>query len=50
MEAGKLQYTEQNMHGNPWFRLIRHEVELMVADLNGNEYLQQKKRKLNWVK
>ena len=27
MRAGKLQFRESNMHGNPWFRLLRHEVE-----------------------
>ena len=27
MRAGKLQFRESNMHGNPWYRLLRHEVE-----------------------
>ena len=27
IRAGKLQFREGNMHGNPWFRLLRHEVE-----------------------
>ena len=30
MRAGKLQFREANMHGNPWFRLLRHEVEALV--------------------
>ncbi|MDA8335604.1 MAG: hypothetical protein M0Z41_11580 [Peptococcaceae bacterium] len=43
MQAGKLRYQEQNMHGNPWYRLIRDEVEKLVLDLHGTRYLQEKK-------
>ena len=32
MRAGKLQFREQSMHGNPWFRLLRREVEALVAE------------------
>ena len=31
MRAGKLQFRESNMHGNPWFRLLRYEVEALVT-------------------
>ena len=31
IRAGKLQFRESNMHGNPWFRLLRHEVEALVS-------------------
>ncbi len=41
--AGKLQFREGSMHGNPWYRLLRHEVEALVAEKGGQEDLQQKK-------
>jgi hypothetical protein len=40
---GKLQFREGNMHGNPWFRLLRHEVEALVADTSGQDHLRKKK-------
>ena len=43
MRAGKLQYREANMHGNPWFRLLRHEVEALVKEKGGQDHLQKKK-------
>jgi hypothetical protein len=43
MRAGKLQFREASMHGNPWFRLLRHEVEALVKQKSGRDYLQKKK-------
>ena len=43
MRAGKLQYREANMHGNPWFRLLRHEVEAFVSETGGQDHLHTKK-------
>ena len=43
MRAGKLQFREANMHGNPWFRLLRHEVESLVRDKSGLDNLHKKK-------
>jgi hypothetical protein len=43
IRAGKLQYREQNMWGNPWFRLLRHEVEALVKKKGGPGHLHQKK-------
>ncbi len=43
IRAGKLQFRENNMHGNPWFRLLRHEVEALVRDKNGPDSLHKKK-------
>jgi hypothetical protein len=43
MRAGKLQFREANMHGNPWFRLLRHEVESLVRDKSGLNALHKKK-------
>jgi len=43
MRAGKLQFREASMHGNPWFRLLRHEVEALVKETGGQNHLNQKK-------
>jgi septal ring factor EnvC (AmiA/AmiB activator) len=43
IRAGKLQFRESNMHGNPWFRLLRHEVESLVRDKCGRDHLHKKK-------
>jgi hypothetical protein len=43
MRAGKLQFRESNMHGNPWFRLLRHEVEALVKEESGQGGLRRKK-------
>ena len=43
IRAGKLQFRESNMHGNPWFRLLRHEVEALVKEKGGQEHLCKKK-------
>src|SRR5205809_7829979 len=43
IRAGKLQFRESNMHGNPWYRLLRHEVESLVRDKSGLDYLHKKK-------
>ena len=37
MKAGKLQYRQNYAHGNPYFRLLRPEVEALVLDLRGSE-------------
>jgi hypothetical protein len=43
IRAGKLQYREQYMHGNPWFRLLRHEIEALVKKKSGSDHLHKKK-------
>jgi len=45
IRAGKLQYREGSMHGNPWLRLLRREVEALVAGEQGVDYLKSKKTK-----
>ena len=42
IRAGKLQYRETSMYGNPYLRLIRQEVEALVTEKYGAGYLQQK--------
>ncbi len=43
IRAGKLQFRESNMHGNPWFRLLRYEVEALVTEKSGQDELHKKK-------
>ncbi len=43
MRSGKLQFREASMHGNPWFRLLRHEVEALVKEKSGQGGLRRKK-------
>ena len=43
IRAGKLQFRQSNMHGNPWYRLLRHEVESLVQDRSGLDHLHKKK-------
>jgi len=43
IRAGQLQYRVCYMHGNPWFRLLRHEVEALVAAQSGKDQLHRKK-------
>ena len=42
---GKLQYRGQYMHGNPYFKLVREEVEAIVNEKYGKDYLEKKKLK-----
>ena len=39
IKAGKLQYRQNNVFGNPYLRLIRSEVESLVNDKYGPNYL-----------
>ena len=43
IRAGKLRFHEASMHGNPWYRLLRHEVESLVRDKSGQDHLHKKK-------
>jgi hypothetical protein len=43
IDAGKLQYRPAAMHGNPWLRLLRREVEDLVATRSGDRYLRERK-------
>jgi hypothetical protein len=35
MKAGKLQYRRNYAHGNPYFRVLRSEVEALAKALHG---------------
>lgn len=43
VRAGKLQFRENNTHGNPWFRLLRHEIEALVTEKGGPAHVHRKK-------
>jgi hypothetical protein len=39
VRAGKLHCQQQSMHGNPWLRLLRREVDALVKEKYGANYL-----------
>ena len=41
IDGGKLQYRPAAMHGNPWLRLLRREVEDLVSTRRGERYLRE---------
>ena len=45
IRAGKLQYREHSMYGNPWLRLLRREVETLVKERHGANYLRDRQAK-----
>jgi len=45
INAGELQFREGSMHGYPWFRLLRIEIEALVEKKYGADYLKEKKVK-----
>ncbi len=45
IRAGKLQYRQNHIHGNPYLRLIRSEVEAYVHEKYGKDHLETKKLK-----
>lgn len=44
VRAGKLQYKENHIHGNPYLRLLRREVENLVKEKYGENHLKDKNR------
>lgn len=42
IRAGKLQHRVASMHGNPWFRLLRAEVEDLVRVSHGQGHLEER--------
>ena len=43
VNAGRLQYRVGSMHGNPWLRLPRSEVEELVRSKHGERGLEDRK-------
>ena len=44
IKAGKLQYKQNHIHGNPYLRLLRREVESLVKEKYGENYLRDKSK------
>ena len=43
IKSEKLQYRQNHIHGNPYFRLLRTEVESLAIELLGKDHLKNKK-------
>ncbi|MBM3131304.1 MAG: hypothetical protein FJ009_22105 [Chloroflexi bacterium] len=43
IKKGKLQYRVNSIYGNPFLRLVRSEVEKLVDEKHGGDYLKKKK-------
>src|ERR1019366_7868031 len=41
IDAGTLQYRQAAMHGNPWLRLLRREVEALARTRHGDRYVSE---------
>ena len=41
IDAGTLQYRQAHMHGNPWLRLLRREVEALARTRRGDRYVSE---------
>ena len=42
IDAGHLQYRPAAMHGNPWLRLLRREVEDLARTLHGDRHVRER--------
>jgi transcriptional regulator with XRE-family HTH domain len=49
IRAGKLQYREGSVHGTPWLRLLRREVEALVRESSGEGHLKSRQVKTELV-
>ena len=47
---GDLQYRENHMHGNPYLRLLRDEVEDLIKKLRGPGFMAEQKLRTNLKK
>jgi hypothetical protein len=45
IRAGKLQYRRQSVFGSPFLRLLRKEVEKLVSEKDGSNFLESQKAK-----
>jgi len=41
IDAGTMQYRQAYMHGNPWLRLLRREVEALARTKRGDRYVDE---------
>lgn len=45
IRAGKLHYRRNSIFGNPFLRLLRREIEVLVKEKHGNDYLKNQQAK-----
>src|SRR5712692_3289110 len=45
IDAGTLHYRQAAMHGNPWLRLLRSEVEALARTSHGDRYVNERQDK-----
>jgi chromosome segregation ATPase len=45
IDAGTLQYRRAYMHGNPWLRLLRREIEALARTSHGDGYVNEQQDK-----
>jgi hypothetical protein len=45
IDAGTLHYRRAAMHGNPWLRLLRREVEALARTSHGDRYVNERRDK-----
>jgi hypothetical protein len=45
IRAGKLEWREGSMHGNPYLRILRSQLEQFIAEHFGSEHLATEKSK-----
>jgi len=45
MKAGKLEFRQNYAHGNPYFRVLRIEVEALATELHGNKEVKEQEIK-----
>lgn len=50
MKAGKIQYRQNYAHGNPYFRVLRQEVETLAKELHGNKAVEEQEIKFKLKK
>jgi hypothetical protein len=50
MEVNKLQYRENYAHGNPYFKLLRSEVESLAQELHGVKHAEEQRIKHKLLK
>ena len=50
IDAGQLQYRLGSIHGNPWLRLLRREVEDLMNDTHNDRQHRQRRAKVELVR
>ena len=45
IDAGTLHYRRAAMHGNPWLRLLRREVEALARTRHGERYVNEQQNR-----